>query len=197
MSDNTARNLDYDDQYAEDDKPDATMELLQKEYQVDTADIKNSEGLTYVILDLVVNHQYDRAVKELKAYSEYKASFPTYKARTDRIFEHAENVVLAIKTKKSLIVVPNLTASKKKELHSAVVTHFHDLKMSLQKITQIEYQIKITDSRSTLWVLNALAICAFMILIVALMQEAYYSMSAPLEVIERDIARFILKYIKI
>lgn len=78
MADNTARNLDYDE-YSEEEGPDATMELLEKEYQVDTKDIKNSEGLTYVILDLTVNHQYERAIKELKAYQEYKAGFPTYK----------------------------------------------------------------------------------------------------------------------
>lgn len=196
MSDSAAKNLDFD-QYQEEESNDKTMELLEKEYQVDTDDIKNSEGLTYVILDLVVNHQYERAIKELKTYFEYKASFPTYKFQTERLFEHIENIIQAVKTKKSLIVVPNLTASKKKELHSAVVHHFRDLKSSLQKVTQIEYQIKIKDSRSTLWVLNALVICGFVIMMVALFQEGYYSLSGPLEVIERDIARFILKYIKI
>lgn len=196
MGDNTARDLDFD-QFAEDERSDATIELLEKEYHVDTTDIKNSEGLTYVILDLVVNHQFERAIRELHAYAKHKSSYPTYTQLTTRIFDHAENVIQAIKTKKSLMVVPNLSASKKKELHSTIVIHFRDLKMTLQKIGKIEYQIKIQDSRSTLWVLNAIAICTFVILIVALVQEAYYSLAAPLEVIERDITQFILKYIKL
>jgi hypothetical protein len=197
MSDSTAKNLDFNQESDEAEKPDKTMEMLENEYHVDTADIKNSEGLTYCILDLVVNHQYERAIKELKKYFEYKSTFPTYKFQTERLFEHIENVIQAIKTKKSLIVVPNLTASKKKELHGTVIHHFRDLKSSLQKVTQIEYAIRIKDSRSTLWVLNTLVICAFVILMVALLQEAYYSLSAPLEVIERDIGRVVIKYFKL
>src|SRR3954465_1399232 len=104
----------------------ATREVLEKEYQVDTTDIKNPEGLTYVILDLCVTQFYDKAIRELRGYFEYKSSFPTYRQETERVFQHIESIIRAIKTKKDLMLIPNITASKRKELHSTVVYHFQD-----------------------------------------------------------------------
>jgi len=193
MRNNAAKSLDLNPE----NETDNTRRVLKDEYQVDTRDITNSESLTYVILDLTVNKNYDRAIKELKEYLEYKSSFPTYRDRTFRLFEHIENVILAIRSKKNLMSFANVSVSKKKELHTAIVHHFHDLKISLQRVTQIEYQIRMKDSRSTLWVVNTFVLCAFVIMIFALMREAIAVLSGPVDVIGQDIVRFIAKYINI
>jgi hypothetical protein len=191
MEDSAARKLENFD--AEEDP---TRELLEKEYQVDTTDIKNSEGLTYVILEDVARQRYNKAIRALKAYADYKANFPTYKPQTDRIFEHIENVIRAIKAKKGLGSAPNISASKRKELQNAVVFHFQDLKQSLQNVTQIEYQIRIRDSRSTLWVLHALVICVFLVMAVALVREGWFALRVPMDVFSDDIVNFAMKFIK-
>jgi hypothetical protein len=198
MGESSAKSLDQNqgsDQLQE--GLDHTREVLEKEYQVDTTDITNSESLTYVILDLTVNQLYDRAVRECRLYLDYKSGYPTYKDRTERLFEHIINTIFAIKTKKNLTVVSNLTVSKRKELSQAISFHFQDLKLSLQRVSQIEYQMRLKDSRSTIWVINTVILCTFVIVLFALFREGYESMQAPFDAVQQDLMKLIYKYLGI
>lgn len=190
MSGRTPKALDQDPST---EIVDSTTEVLKNEYQVDTTDLKNPESLTYVILDLTVNQMYDRAIREVKAYFEYKSSYPTYPEKTERLFAHIENVISAIKTKKNITVISNLPASKRKELQQVIGYHFQDLKQSLQRVTHIEYQMRLRDSRTTLWVVNAFIICSFIIVSFALLREAYDSLWAPFDVIQNDALKWLYR----
>ena len=99
MSENAAKSLDQNQASSKDYEKsgqatvhDSTREVLEKEYQVDTRDITNSESLTYVILDLTVNQLYDRAVRECRTYLEYKSDYPTYRQRTERLRQPVEKI---------------------------------------------------------------------------------------------------------
>ncbi len=195
MNDNSAKLLDQDqgEDEADEEAPPTTRDLLEKQYNVNTQDITSSESLIFVILDLAVNQHYDRAIKELRGYLNYKSTYPTYRARTERLFDHIINVINAIRTKKSLALVATLTASKRKELGQAIAFHFQDLKKSLQKVTQIELQLKLKDSRSTVWVVNTLIVCVVFFVIFLVVREALESMRAPLEIVQQDVLRWLYK----
>jgi len=157
----------------------------------------NPDSLTNAIAHFVMDENYERAVRELRGYQEYKASYPTYPERTNRLFDHVENLIDAIKSKKSLTRSGNITASKRKEIGSVVILHYKQLRGSLMRIVQVEQQLRMKDSRSTVWVIQALLVSIFLITCIGLFSEAYDSMNSTFETVLNGFANWAAKFLKL
>jgi len=80
---------------------------------------KNSpSGLTYghTVLTNVVFERYDLALKNLDEIMEIEKKFPTFGATAKRYITHSKSLVKAMKSKREIGKLPQISKSKQKEL---------------------------------------------------------------------------------
>lgn len=109
------------------------------------------------VLGYVVAENYDRAKEELRAYVDHKEAYPAFQTRVERYVSHCCDLIQAIQTKRNFPGLASLSLSKQQELHERVLEHFEELKSNLKHIESVERDQKLTDVRSTVWVLKTLS----------------------------------------
>ncbi len=119
------------------------------------------------VLSTVVAENYDEAKDKLSAYVNEKSEFPAFQARVERYVQHCLDLIQAIHTKRNFPGLATLSLSKQQEIHEKVLEHFEELKQYLKHIEKVERDHKLTDVRSTVWVLQAacLAVAAVVLAI--------------------------------
>ncbi|MGE3973221.1 MAG: hypothetical protein AB7F59_01700 [Bdellovibrionales bacterium] len=172
-------------------------EETEEHFEEEMVSDGNPDSLGNAIVQFTTAEKYDRAIRELRAYQEYKANYPTYADRTDRLFEHIENVINAIRSKKNLTRAVNISASKRKEISQVVGHHIKQLKGSLQRVVQIEQQLRMKDSRSTIWVVKAMFLSCFAIGGIALFMEAYEHMQVSYELLLQHLESIIARLLNL
>ncbi len=125
------------------------MEKLMK-------DMGRADSFRYNVLSYVAEENYDGAIKVLKDFIEIESEYPDLKGRTERYILYCIDLVNAIRAKKNFPGAKSLTVAKQKELNDKYLTHFFELQQILKRVERIEYDIKIEDSRSTVWVIKAI-----------------------------------------
>jgi hypothetical protein len=118
------------------------------------ADAAQMDSVRAGVLGYVVQENYDRAQVELRNYVEHKAAYPAFQDRVSRHVEHCCDLIAAIQTKRNFPGLASLSLSKQQELHEKVLEHFEELKSNLKHIEKVERDQKLTDVRSTVWVLR-------------------------------------------
>jgi hypothetical protein len=132
-------------------------ESLRRKLQEAThTDAGRIDGLRNAILALVVGELYDRAREELQNYVALKKTFPGFQERAERYVSHGCDLIQAIQTKRSFPGLGSLSLAKQQEIHEKVLEHFDELKQNLKMIERVEREQRLTDVRSTVWVLRAL-----------------------------------------
>jgi hypothetical protein len=172
----------------------SAKDRLEREYKL--KDLGAPDSLMNSTLQFVAEDSFDRAIHELRVYQTMKSTFPLYIERTERYFDHSVEVIEAIRTKRS-VPTHNLPAAKRQELSEKIFYHFHELSDSLSKIVHIENELKVEDAKSTVWVLKALFMSVFVLLLFAVGLEAWRSMRIPVQVVFHDIVEWILQTIGI
>lgn len=124
-------------------------------------------ALRRTILALVVGEEYDQAKDAMAAYVEDKSAYPAFQARVERYIQHCTELIQAITTKRNFPGLATLSLSKQQEIHEKVLEHFEELKQNLKHIEKIERDHKLTDVRSTVWVLKVGSVVAFAIFFTA------------------------------
>ena len=152
-------------------------------------------GLKHTILMLVAQNNYDLALAELKNLKANHEKVPVLYQRTYRHVDHCIELVSAIKMKKSFPNLSKLPVSKQEEMNDRIMEHFEGLKMALKKVEAMETDIRISDSRSTLWILKAFTFSVFMVSAWALILEAKRSMGKPAEVILEDMVKVLFQLV--
>ncbi len=130
---------------------------LQESQKLDTSGVG---ALRRSILGLVVGENYDQGKESLQSYVEDKYQFPAFQARVERYVQHCSELIQAIQTKRNFPGLATLSLSKQQEIHEKVIEHFEELKQNLKHIEKIERDHKLTDIRSTVWVLQSLSVAA-------------------------------------
>lgn len=169
----------------------SAQKLLSREYDIEVSD--NPDSFVSAIMSYVMQGNYDRAINEMKAYQNSKKDYPQFSSKTQRHFEYAADLVNAIKTKKNFPHVAQLPANQRKEINIKIHNHFHELKAALDKVIKIEYEMRLRDARSTIWVVQAVIIAFFILAIVGFSVEASRSMHAPFNVLINDISKIFYK----
>lgn len=120
------------------------------------------------ILSMVVREDYDSAKRELTAYVENKTAYPLFQDRASRYVSHCCDLIQAINTKRNFPGLAALSLAKQQEIHEKVLEHFEELKANLKQVEKVERESKLTDMRSTVWVVKACCMTVAAITIAAL-----------------------------
>jgi hypothetical protein len=134
-------------------------------------DMGRADSFRYNVLSNVVEENYDGAIRELKSFLEGETLYPGLKGRTERYIMFCVDLVNAIRAKRNFPGIKSLTAAKQKELNDKYLSHFFELQQVLKRIERIEYDMKIEDSRSTVWVVKAIMIALAVILAFAFLKD--------------------------
>ena len=143
----------------------------QLEQQVSVSAGGRIDSLRNTILGLVVSGEYETAASEMNRYVELKKDYPVFKTRTERYFDHCNDLIHAIKTKRNFPGMTALSRSKQQELFEKVLQHFNELKEFLKKIEYIDREIRLDDMKSTVWTIKSFAYTSVAVFAVGLFLE--------------------------
>ena len=143
-------------------------------------------SLQHKILTAIVQKNYDEALKVLKDYRKGKSSHPTYITKTSSIYDHAENLIQSIKIKKNFPNLSELNPKKLEELIQKTKEHWEELRIVLRRLSTVEKEMEIEDSRSTLLVVKAILLATFIILSAIIVNEAVLSFGISYKVLIQD-----------
>lgn len=167
-----------------------------KKYELQVIGSSKELGdLQHEVLTAVSSKHYEEAVQTLEDYREKKKFYPQYVQKTRRLFEHAEELIEAIKAKKTFPNMSSLGQSQQEELHQKAREHWEDLKVSLRRLRSIEKDLAIADARSSVWVIRAVVFSTMIILFVILANEALRSMGKPFWLLVDDIVKLAMGYL--
>ena len=147
------------------------------------------------VLTFVAERQYEVAIRELRLYQKFKSDLEVYKLRTDRCFNLCEEMILAIK---ALLSAPDLRAmpmAKRQTIYEGVVRKFEGLKQALDKLDQVENDIKIKDVRWTVKVLQVTCVCMGLLALWVATIEGLRTLDKPSEVVIHDISNFLMSIV--
>jgi len=168
---------------------------IEKRYELTLKEDTRELGeFAYKVLMNVAEYRWDEA---LRFMSEYRASktHPVYVKRTARLFEHCEELILAIKSKKTFPNLGSLAQNKQEELHEKARMHWEELRASFRRLRMIERQIALEDARSTVWVVKTFTGVVFIFLTIMLIWEATRNLGHPVVLVFDEFGEWVMHLI--
>lgn len=147
------------------------VSAMKQQMKASVQQIGSSDSLRNSILSLVVEENYDRAIADLEAYIDSLPDYPQFKERAHRYVSHSVELIHAVRAKRSFPGWNALNMSKQRDLFEKALEHFEDLKLTLTKVEVIEKEVRIEDVRSTVWVIQAAALCLFVLMAFVFLRE--------------------------
>lgn len=114
-----------------------------------------ADSLKHNVLSAVVNEEYEKALHLLEQFQKSKSEFKNFHEKTHRFVSHSGDLVRAIRTKRNFPGLNQLTRAKQQELRDKFKEHFNELQYTLGKVEKIYTDLKISDARSTVWVIRS------------------------------------------
>ena len=139
--------------------------------RAEVTDLGRADSLRYNILTWVLDEQYDKAIKELKSFLEIPSPYPDFKERVTRYCFHSVDLIYAIKAKRNFPGIASLTRAKQQELREKFKEHFKELQYILTRVEKVEADLRISDTRSTIYVVQALWFAGIGIILLAFLLE--------------------------
>lgn len=127
----------------------------------------HANTLRHSILTFVAEENYDMAIHEFQNFLNAKSEYPKFKPRVDRYVRHGIDLIHAIRAKRHFPGIHSLTITKQQELAKKVKIHLDELQYILRKIEKIQVELRVEDSRSTIWVLRAAAMAILSVALAA------------------------------
>src|SRR3989344_1761904 len=131
------------------------LKIQSKANDIDVSDLGKPDTLRYNILTMVINEEYDRAIKTLKEFIESDSEYPNFRMRIERYSLHAIDLIYGIRTKRNFPGLSALTRTKQQELTDKFKEHFTELRFMMKKIEECLEELRITDIRSTRMVVKS------------------------------------------
>ena len=128
---------------------------LSKVNDLDLSDLGRPDSFRYNILTMVINEEYDRAIRTLKEFIESDSAYPNFRMKIERYALHSIDLIYAIRTKRNFPGLGNLTRTKQQELREKFKEHFKELRFMMKKIEDSVEELRLNDVRSTGIVLKA------------------------------------------
>jgi hypothetical protein len=174
---------------------------LKDEIGIDRKDLGRADSLRYTILSLVVDENYDRAMTEIREFTDMKKNYPRFQFRTERYSEHCMHLIRAIKAKRRFPGYNMLASSKQQELKDMVMLHFRELIDMLKRIEAVDLELQLDDLRSTVWVVKSGAYVVGLIVLIVLVIELNSGLWANLCNVTEDVfaicAEWLLKLLQL
>ena len=149
-------------------------------------DLGRPDTLRFNILTWVLEENYDRAIQELKDFSQNPSPYPTFQERVERYLMHSVDLIFAIKAKRNFPGINSLTRAKQQELREKFKQHFRELRIVLMKVEKIETDLRIEDVRSTIYVVRALSVAVVIILSLSLLTEIFQGLAQTVGIVVDD-----------
>lgn len=147
-----------------------------------------SNSLRHVILKLVVEGHYDAAKTELDGYIEDKKDFADFQMRVESFRSHCDGLIHAIRSKRTLPGLGGLSIARQQELYDRVDHHFEELKQYLKQIEKVERDIKLSDIRSTAWLIKAVTYSVGVVFLIAFIREFTFGGAESFAIVASDLA---------
>jgi hypothetical protein len=122
---------------------------------IDGTDLGKPDSLRYTVLRMVLDERYDSAIEELREFLEAKSEYPDFKDRIGRFIIHSIDLIYAIKAKRSFPGISSLTRAKQQELREKFKEHLQELQQCIKIIEKNQTDLRVTDARSTIYVVRA------------------------------------------
>jgi hypothetical protein len=155
--------------------------------KIEASDFGEPGSLRNVVLQSVLEENYDKALEELKIFSETDSEFPNFLPRAKRYLNHARDLVYAIKAKRNFDGISSLTRAKQQELREKFKEHYGELKFILRRIEKLESDLRIEDARSTIYIIRALWIAAMVLVMVWFAMEVTGGLAMTGTVVLEDV----------
>ncbi|WP_413291425.1 hypothetical protein [Bdellovibrio sp. HCB337] len=130
-------------------------EKLFSDTGIEHTDLGKPDTLRYKVLTMVLDERYDSAIQELKEFMDSPSEYPDFKSRVSRFVNHSVDLIYAIKAKRSFPGISSLTRAKQQELREKFKEHLQELQYSIKKIEKNQTDLRVTDARSTIYVVRA------------------------------------------
>ncbi len=148
--------------------------------------VRSSAGkgqLRNEILSHVTEERYEKAIQKVGLALESKPEYPEFKVRSEKYIRYSIELISAIQAKRNFPGWSALHTSKQKELFERALLHFEDLKATLEKIENIESEVRMEDNRSTVWVVWATCWCVSALLVFMVIVELTQGVFPSLNVV--------------
>lgn len=150
-------------------------------------DLGKPDSMRYTILTQVLTENYDHAIEGLKSLMTKPSDYPNFHEKVERLISHGIDLIYAIKAKRNFPGLSSLTRPKQQELRERYLIHFRELQITLKRVEKVESDLRIADVRSTIYVVKALCIAAFVIVTVAFGMDIIHGLAETSFVVVDDL----------
>lgn len=171
------------------------LKIQNKVNDIDVSDLGRPDTLRYNVLTMVINEEYDRAIKTLKEFIESDSDYPNFRMRIERYSLHAIDLIYGIRTKRNFPGLSALTRTKQQELTDKFKEHFTELRFMMKKIEECLEELRITDIRSTRMVVRSLWYSLVVIFAAGFFIEVIRGLGYTAEVVFNDYMEKLLNLI--
>jgi hypothetical protein len=161
----------------------ALKQSVNKSNDIDVSDLGRPDTLKYNILTLVINEEYDRAIRSLKEFIESDSEYPNFRTRIERYAMHSIDLIYAIRTKRNFPGISALTRTKQQELKDKFIEHFNELRFMMRKIEDSIEDLRLRDVRSTGMVVKSFWFSLVIIFVSGLFLELIRGLGYTLEIV--------------
>jgi len=158
------------------------------EIGIERTDLGKPDSLRYRVLTMVLDERYDSAIQELREFIDTPSDYPDFKSRIGRFVNHSVDLIYAIKAKRSFPGIASLTRAKQQELREKFKEHLKELQYSIKKIEKNETDLRVSDARSTIYVVRALWYSVVLLAAMGLFLEVTHGLANTSVVVIDDLA---------
>ena len=171
------------------------LKQQSKVNDIDATDLGRPGTLRYNTLTLVINEEYDRAIKTLKDFLESDSEYPNFKVKVERYLLHSIDLIYAIRAKRNFPGVTSLTRTKQQELREKFNEHFKELRFMMKKIEECMEELRLSDARSTGIVVKSLWFSLVVVFVAGFFIEIANGMGHSFEVVFNDYLEELINFV--
>lgn len=158
--------------------------------------VGHGDNLRQSVLGQVVAGHYANAKETLEEFIVLKAEYPSFKVRVHPYVIQCHHVIDAIRAKRDFPGITSLPKSKQQEIFEKVGDHFDELKFYLRKIESVDRDIRLSDLRSTVWVLKAASFALAAILSTAFVMDVVFRIGYSFNIVLDESVAKVLAFVQ-
>lgn len=162
------------------------LKQQSKSNDIDVSDLGRPDTLRYNILTMVINEEYDRAIRTIKEFIETDSDYPNFRLRIERYSMHSIDLIYGIRTKRNFPGLSGLNRTKQQELRDKFKEHFTELRFMMKKIEDCIEELRLNDVRSTNMVVKSFWFSLVVIFAAGFFIEVIRGLGYTFEVVFND-----------
>jgi len=173
----------------------AALKIQTKSNDIEVSDLGRPDTMRYNILTMVINEEYDRAIKTLKEFLETDSDYPNFRMRIEKYSLHAVDLIYAIRTKRNFPGSSALIRTRQQELRDKFKEHFNELRFVMRKVEECIEELRIKDVRSTNMVVKSFWFSLVVVFAAGFFLEVVSGLGYTFEVVFTDYLEKVLDFL--